>query len=54
MSNFRLIELQWGEADWRADLVSPPETFAGGAIRVPDRPGFGIALNDPLAAAHRL
>jgi len=54
MGNFRLIELQWGEVDWRTDLVSPPETFTAGAIRVPDRPGFGITLNERLAAAHRL
>jgi galactonate dehydratase len=54
MKNFRILELQWGEVDWRADLVSPPERFAGGSIAVPARPGLGITLNDKLAAAHRL
>jgi galactonate dehydratase len=54
MSNFRLLEMQWGEVDWRADLMSPPERFENGSIRVPDTPGFGVALNDALAAQHRL
>lgn len=54
MSNFRLLEMQWGEVDWRADLMSPPERFENGSIRVPDAPGFGVTLNDALAAQHRL
>ena len=55
MSNFRLLELQWGEVDWRHGCGEPAgDVRAAGAIRVPDRPGFGIALNDRLAAAHPL
>ena len=54
MRNFRLLEVQWGEVDWRVDLVRPAEQFENGAIRVPDRPGFGIELDDALAARHRL
>lgn len=50
--NFRLLEFQWGEASWRHDLVTPSERFAGGTIEVPDRPGFGIALNDAVVRAH--
>ena len=52
LKNFRLLELQWGEAAWRGDLLSPPERFAGGAIEVPDRPGFGVELNDAVVRAH--
>jgi galactonate dehydratase len=50
--NFRLLELQWGEVDWRGDLLNPPELFVHGAIGVPDRPGFGIELNDKVLRAH--
>jgi galactonate dehydratase len=54
MKNFRILELQWGEVPWRSDLVMPPERFERGSIAVPDRPGFGIRLNDRLAKLHEL
>jgi galactonate dehydratase len=52
LKNFRLIELQWGEVDWRHEVVQPHELFERGTIRVPDRPGFGIELNDRIVKAH--
>ncbi len=52
LENFRYMELQWGETSWRRDLMSPVEKFEGGTIRVPDRPGFGIQLNEKLAKSH--
>ncbi len=54
MRNFRILELQWGEVGWRSELVSPEERFENGSIRVPDRPGLGIRLNDKLLRAHAL
>jgi galactonate dehydratase len=54
LKNFRLLELQWGEVDWRSDVVTPPERFERGAIRVPDRPGFGVDLNETIVRAHPL
>lgn len=54
MKNFRILELQWGEVDWRAELVTPHERFSNGMIAVPDGPGFGIKLNDRLVAEHAL
>ena len=52
ISNFRLLELQWGEVAWRSELIVPPERFERGSIQVPSRPGFGIQLNEKLARAH--
>jgi galactonate dehydratase len=52
MSNFRLIELQWGEIGWRRELLAPQERFDQGFLSVSDRPGFGIRLNDKLAKSH--
>jgi galactonate dehydratase len=54
MKNFRLLELQWGEVAWRSELVTPPEKFERGSIGVPDKPGFGIELNEKLAKSHLL
>ncbi len=52
LKNFRLLELQWGEVDWRRDVLEPQEIFERGAIRVPTRPGFGVELNDAVVKAH--
>ena len=52
MANFRILELQWGETDWRSELITPVERFVAGSIAVPDQPGFGIQLNDKLAGSH--
>lgn len=52
MANFRLLELQWGEAAWRSELVIPEERFEMGSIAVPARPGLGVRLNDNVARAH--
>jgi galactonate dehydratase len=46
MRNLNFLELQYGEVPWRTELLSPPERFVNGQIAVPDRPGFGVALND--------
>lgn len=42
--NFAILEYAWGEVEWRASLVSPPEKIVGGFIEAPDRPGLGITL----------
>ncbi len=52
VKNFRLLEFQWGEAAWRHDVVTPPERFENGSIRVPERPGLGIELNEKVVRAH--
>ena len=52
LKNFRLIELQWGEVAWRHEVLQPHEQFVKGTIVVPDRPGFGIELNDKVVRAH--
>ena len=52
LANFDSLEYQWGEVDWRADLVDPPEVFRDGEIAVPDGPGLGVTLNDRLVREH--
>jgi galactonate dehydratase len=54
LKNFRLLEYQWGEAAWRHEILKPSERFENGAIRVPDRPGFGIELDEQVVRAHLL
>jgi L-alanine-DL-glutamate epimerase-like enolase superfamily enzyme len=54
MRNTSYLELQYGEVDWRSDVLLPAERFAGGTIEIPDRPGFGVALNADVVRAHEL
>jgi len=54
LSNFNFIELQWGEVDWRGDVLNPREAFTNGTIRVPDTAGFGIELNDRIVRQHSM
>jgi galactonate dehydratase len=52
IQNFALLEHAWGEVPWSKDLITPPEEFRNGALRVPDAPGLGIELNERVLKAH--
>ncbi len=52
LPNFGMLELQWGEAEWRGELLEPAERFEGGSIAVPNATGFGVRLNEKLARQH--
>jgi galactonate dehydratase len=52
--NFNILEFSFGEVPWRADLLVPPERIDKGALPLSDRPGFGVALNDKVAASHAI
>ncbi len=53
LPNFQILEFSHGETDWRAELIDPPEALNRGMLAIPDRPGFGIRLNEKTAAAHK-
>ena len=52
LKNFRLLEFQWGEVDWRSDILAPAERFENGTLHVSQRPGFGIELNERVVRSH--
>jgi galactonate dehydratase len=54
LSNFNFLELQWGEVAWRKDILKPVELFQDGSIRVPERAGFGIELNESMIRSRPL
>jgi galactonate dehydratase len=54
MRNANYLELQYGEVDWRSDVLMPAERCNGGTIEIPDRPGFGVALNEDVIRARAL
>jgi galactonate dehydratase len=52
LPNFQILEYSFGEAPWREEVVDPPEEVDNGLLTVPDRPGFGITLNEKTIRAH--
>jgi len=53
MTNFLILEYAWGEADWRANLLSPREPIEDGYLVLSDAPGLGCTLNPDVVEAHR-
>jgi galactonate dehydratase len=51
---FDLLEFQWGELDWRAELIEPAERVIVGMLEVPERPGLGARLNERVAERYRI
>ncbi|MEM7126635.1 MAG: mandelate racemase/muconate lactonizing enzyme family protein [Chloroflexota bacterium] len=52
-SNFYILEHAWGEADWRANLLDPPEHINAGHLTLSTQPGLGHRLNWDVVEAHR-
>lgn len=46
LPNFDILEFSFGEVPWRAELIDPPEVIERSHLTLPDRPGFGVRLND--------
>ncbi len=54
LANFEILELQWGEVDWRSDVLSPPEQIQKGSLAISERPGLGHALNARIIQQRRI
>jgi galactonate dehydratase len=54
MRNVNYLELQYGEVGWRPDVLVPAERFVDGTIEIPNRPGFGVSLNDDVIRSRAL
>lgn len=51
--NFYILEYAWGEAEWRGDLLSPPERIVDGRLLLSQEPGSGHRLNAATVETHR-
>ena len=51
--NFYILEYAWGEVDWRADLLTPPERIEDGHLLLSQEPGLGHRFNRRIAEAFR-
>lgn len=54
LPNFLILEYAWGEAEWRAGLLDPPERIEDGYLLLPDGCGLGHSLNMEVVERHRV
>jgi len=52
LPNFNILEFSFGEVPWRAELIDPPERIVDSALPLTTAPGFGITLNEKVAARY--
>jgi L-alanine-DL-glutamate epimerase-like enolase superfamily enzyme len=52
MNNFLVLEYHAHDVAWWGDLVQGPPVIEGGFIRLDDRPGHGLTLDEDVARAH--
>lgn len=54
LDNFYRLEYAWGEVDWRAELLDPPERIEDGYLILPEGRGLGHRLNRNTVSRHRM
>lgn len=54
LANFEILEVQWGEVEWRGDVLNPPEIIRRGTLSISDRAGLGHSLNPKTVEKRRL
>jgi L-alanine-DL-glutamate epimerase-like enolase superfamily enzyme len=50
--NLRIMEFDLDEAPWKWEFVGRPPPFEDGEILVPDRPGWGVEIDERAVRAH--
>ena len=50
--NFCILEIMYSDVEWRKDVTDEALEYADGYIRVPDKPGLGIEINEEACKAH--
>lgn len=50
--NFSILEIMYSDVAYRADVTNEALDYADGYIRIPDKPGLGIELNEDACAKH--
>ncbi len=50
--NARILELDVDDVPWRDELVSAVPEIAGGELRIPEGPGWGVEVREDVLRAH--
>ena len=50
--NFCILEIMYDDVVWRKDVTNEDLFYENGRIRIPDKPGLGIEINEEACLAH--
>ncbi|MBR2467330.1 MAG: galactonate dehydratase [Clostridia bacterium] len=50
--NFCILEIMYSDVEWRGDVTTESLEYADGYIKIPDRPGLGIEINEEECLKH--
>ena len=50
--NFEILEIMYSDVEWRLDVVNEELEYKDGYIRIPDKPGLGIEINEQECEKH--
>ena len=50
--NFTIHEIMFSDVLWRRDVTDEALKYAAGRIRIPDKPGLGIEIDEAVCLAH--
>jgi len=54
LPNVEILEIDLDDVPWKMDLLTEPFAIENGELVVPDRPGWGSAINEDVVRAHPL
>jgi L-alanine-DL-glutamate epimerase-like enolase superfamily enzyme len=54
LPNVEILEIDMDDVPWKMDLLTHPFEIENGELIVPDRPGWGTAIDETVLAAHPL
>ncbi len=50
--NFSVLEIMYSDVEWRSDIVNEQLEYKDGYMKIPDKPGLGIEINEEECAKH--
>ncbi len=50
--NFEILEIMYSDVEWRSDVCNEALEYADGYIKIPDKPGLGIEINEEECEKH--
>ena len=50
--NFCILEIMYSDVEWRKDVVNESLEYSDGYIKIPDKPGLGIEINEKECLKH--
>ncbi len=50
--NFEILEIMYSDVEWRKDVTNEALEYKDGFIKIPDKPGLGIEINEEECEKH--